>query len=44
MRNQTPAFDMTNTSSIAASPIAASLADGVLAAIEERAWWGRYGL
>lgn len=39
MRNQAPGFDMAQ-----ASPVAASLADGVLAAIEERAWWGRYGL
>lgn len=39
MRNAAPSFDMTQ-----ASPIAATLADGVLAAIEERAWWGRYGL
>lgn len=39
MRNEAPALDMAQ-----ASPIAASLADGVLAAIEERAWWGRYGL
>jgi signal peptide peptidase SppA len=39
MRNQAPDFDLT-----AASPVAASLAEGVLAAIEERAWWGRYGL
>jgi signal peptide peptidase SppA len=39
MRNQMPQFDMAT-----ASPIAASLTEGVLAAIEERAWWGRYGL
>lgn len=39
MRNAAPSFEMTQ-----ASPIAATLADGVLAAIEERAWWGRYGL
>jgi hypothetical protein len=39
MRNQAPDFALTT-----ASPVAASLAEGVLAAIEERAWWGRYGL
>lgn len=26
------------------APLAASLADGLLTALEERAWWGRYGL
>jgi len=26
------------------APLAASLGDGLLAALEERAWWGRYGL
>jgi signal peptide peptidase SppA len=39
MRNEAPVLDMTQ-----ASPIAASLADGLLQALEERAWWGRYGL
>ncbi|MGE0154130.1 MAG: S49 family peptidase [Reyranellaceae bacterium] len=39
LRNEAPPLELG-----AGAPVAASLAAGVLAAIEERAWWGRYGL
>lgn len=38
LRNAAPNLALVET------PVAASIADGLLQAIEERAWWGRYGL
>lgn len=44
LRNAAPGSGLAAALSVPDAPLAAGIADGVLQAIEERAWWGRYGL